>query len=216
MFQSMEEEPEHRLIGYARVSTDDQDLSLQKRALTDFGIKPEHIFEEYASGGTMKRPELHKALRSMREGDTFVVWKLDRLGRTLTGVIETVEMIQAEGVEFVSLTEKIDTTGAMGRAFFRIALTFAELERELISERTKAGMAVAKMRGAQFGQPHAVTKTKKRRDEARKIIEEGLENISAAEAIDRINKADPKAKPIKTPTTWGRWLAAKCPGLEKP
>lgn len=210
----MEEEPEHRLIGYARVSTDDQDLSLQKRALIDYGIKPEHIFEEYASGGTMKRPTLHKALRSMRDGDTFVVWKLDRLGRTLTGVIETVEMIQAEKVQFVSLTEKVDTTSAMGDAFFKIALVFAELERKLISERTKAGMAVRRAAGVKFGQPPKIQSNPKRLAEARLLVEDGLENITAKEAIERLNNADPKAPKIKSPETWNRWVRLGCPGAD--
>jgi len=146
----MEIEPERRLIGYARVSTDDQDLTLQRKALVGYGVQPEHIFEEHASGGRMDRPALRRALRSMRGGDTIVVWKLDRLGRTLTGVIEAVEEMTQEGVNLVSLTEKIDTTSAMGRAFFQIALVFAELERALISERTKAALAQKRANGETY------------------------------------------------------------------
>lgn len=210
----MDHAPEHRLIGYARVSTDDQDLTLQRRALVGYGVQPEHIFEEHASGGTMNRLALSRALRSMRRGDKIVVWKLDRLGRTLTGVIETVKQMTEEGVELVSLTEKIDTTSAMGRAFFQIALVFAELERALISERTKAGIEVAKARGAQFGQPGKIVDNPKRLAVARQIVEEGLEHVTAAEAVRRLNAADPKARPIKSLETWRRWLRIGCPGAD--
>lgn len=210
----MEPPPEHRLIGYARVSTDDQDLTLQRKALIGYGVQPEHIFEEHASGGTMNRLALSRALRSMRAGDKIVVWKLDRLGRTLTGVIETVKQMTEEGVELVSLTEKIDTASAMGRAFFQIALVFAELERALISERTKAGIEVAKARGAQFGQPGKITDNPKRLAVARQIVEEGLENITAAEAVRRLNAADKSARPIKSLETWRRWLRLGCPGAD--
>lgn len=210
----MQYEPERRLIGYARVSTDDQDLSLQRAALVRYGVKPDHIYEEHASGGKMNRVQLRHALRSMRAEDTIVVWKLDRLGRTLTGVIEVVEEMTREGVNLVSLTEKIDTTSAMGRAFFQIALVFAELERALISERTKAGMAVAKERGAQFGQPSKIADNPKRLAAAREIVERGLESITAAEAVEILNRADPKAKPIKSAETWRRWVRMGCPGAD--
>lgn len=207
-------EPERRLIGYARVSTDDQDLTLQKRALVGYGVNPEHIFEEHASGAKMDRPALKRALRSMRAGDKIVVWKLDRLGRTLTGVIETVKQMTEEGVELVSLTEKIDTTSAMGRAFFQIALVFAELERALISERTTAGIAVRKAQGVKFGQPGKITDNPLRLAVARQMVEEGVENITAREALRRLNAADKKAKPIKSVETWNRWRRIGCPGAD--
>lgn len=210
----MTTEPERRLIGYARVSTDDQDLTLQKRALLAYGVSEEHIFEEHASGAKMDRPALKRALRAMRDGDKIVVWKLDRLGRTLTGVIETVELMKAEGVELVSLTEMLDTTSAMGEAFFRISLIFAELERKLISERTKAGIAVRKAQGVRFGQPGKITDNPKRLAEAKRIVEEGVENITAQQALIRLNAADKKAKPIKSVETWNRWRRLGCPGAD--
>lgn len=212
----MEEEPEKRLIGYARVSTQEQDPALQIDALTRYGVKPEHIFIEYASGGRMDRPQLQKALRSMRAEDTIVVWKLDRLGRTLTGIIEVAEQMQKEGVNLISLTDKIDTTTAMGRMFFHIIASFAQLERDLIAERTKAGMAVRKAEGAKFGQPSKIKDNPKRLAEARRIIEEGAENITAEVALARLNRADPKAKKIKSPETWRRWLRLGCPGVDEP
>lgn len=211
----MDEYPHSRLIGYARVSTDDQDLALQREALVRYGVKPEFIFEEHASGGKMNRQKLQWALKSMRRGDTIVVWKLDRLGRTVSGIIEVVAQMEEEGVHFVSLTENIDTKSPFGTMVFHVCAAFAQLERDLNSERTKAGMAVARARGAVFGQPFAITKTAKRRAEAKKIIEEGAEHITAAEALARINAADKGVKPIKTPVTWGRWLKAGCPGLEE-
>lgn len=206
--------PERRLIGYARVSTDDQDLTLQRRALIAHGVAEEHIFEEHASGAKMDRPALKRALRAARGGDTLMVWKLDRLGRTLTGVIETVELMKADGVELVSLTEKLDTASAMGEAFFRISLIFAELERKLISERTKAGIAVRKAQGVKFGQPGKIVDNPKRLAVARQIVEEGVENITAREALRRLNEADKKAKPIKSIETWNRWRRLGCPGAD--
>lgn len=210
----MDHQPERRLIGYARVSTDDQDLTLQRQALVAYGVKPEHIFEEHASGGKMDRPALRRALRSMRDGDKIVIWKLDRLGRTLTGVLEIVEQMTREGVELVSITDSIDTKTAAGRAFFQMALVFAELERSLISERTKAGIAVRKAQGVRFGQPGKITDNPRRLAEAKRIVEEGVENVTAKEAIARLNAADPKAKPIKSVETWNRWRRIGCPGVD--
>jgi len=195
----MSNDKEHRMIGYARVSTDDQDLSMQIAALVKYGVARDHIYEERASGGKIDRPVLNRALEAMREGDSIVIWKLDRLGRTLTGVIEVAERMHDAGVNLISLTEKIDTTSAMNRAFFQISLVFAELERGLISERTKAGMAVARARGAQFGRAHMIKDNQKRLDAIRPYIERGeLETMTPAEALEVLNGADPKAKPIKS------------------
>lgn len=210
----MSTEPDTRLIGYARVSTEDQDLSLQLAALIKYGVREDHIYREYASGGKMDRPQLERALRPLHPGDTFVVWRLDRLGRTLTGVIEVAERMAEQGVNLVSLTETIDTSSAMGRAFFHIALVFAQLERDLTRERTKAGMAVAKERGAKFGQPSKIAHNPKRLEAARLIVERGVETVTAQEALAILNAADPKAKPIKSTATWGRWLKAGCPGAD--
>lgn len=207
-------EPERRLIGYARVSTSDQDLSLQREALVKYGVNPDHILEEHASGGRMDRKQLTYALKSMREGDSIVVWKLDRLGRTLTGIIEIVGKMEAEGVNLISTTESIDTTNPMGRTFFHIIAAFAQLERDLISERTKAGMAVAKERGSRFGSRHSIKDNPRRLDAARRIVEAGVENYTADEAVRALNAADPKAKKIKSPETWRRWLRDGCPSLD--
>lgn len=214
MFGTMSEEPDTRLIGYARVSTDDQDLTLQLEALRRYGVPDHAIYREHASGGKMNRVQLERALRPLHPGDTFVVWRLDRLGRTLTGVLDVLQQIEAQGVHFVSLMEKFDTSSSLGRAMLHMAMVFAQLERDLISERTKAGMAVARARGARFGQPHKIADNPKRLAEARLIVEHGVENFTAAEAVARLNAADPAAKPIKSTATWGRWLKDGCPGAD--
>lgn len=211
----MDKEPDTRLIGYARVSTDDQDLSLQIAALTRYGVPDHAIYREHASGGRMDRVQLERALRPLHPGDTFVVWRLDRLGRTLPGVLDVLQKIEAQGVQFVSLTEKFDTSSSLGKAMLHMAMVFAQLERDLIAERTKAGMAVAKARGAKFGQPHKIADNPRRLAAAREIVERGVEHVTAGEALAILNAADPKATPIKSTATWGRWLKAGCPGADE-
>lgn len=208
----MQYEPERRLIGYARVSTEDQDLSLQRAALIKFGVRPEHIYEEHASGKSMKRKALSMALRSMRSEDTIVVWKLDRLGRTLKGVLEVLEFIEKEGVNFVSLTESFDTSTPMGKAFLQFAMVMAELERNLISERTKAGIAQAKTRGVKFGQKHTILENDKRMRKLRDLerrgqlrTPSGKLQMRAQDLMEILNRADPAAKPIEALETVRRW-----------
>lgn len=122
-----------RKIGYARVSTSDQNPDMQIAALKAYGV-PEHlIFVDKASGGTMKRPNFIRAMKTCQhEGSEFVVWKLDRLGRTLGGILETLEILTDRGVEFKSLTENIDTKGPMGKAMIRLLAVFAELDRKSV------------------------------------------------------------------------------------
>lgn len=138
-----------RIIGYARVSTADQKLDLQEDALKKFFC--DKIYTDKISGAEWKRDGLTAALGNLKEGDTFVVWKLDRLGRSMVEVIETVRAIQARGVNFISCTESIDTKTAMGRFCFNILAGLAELEREIISERTSAGMQAAIRQGKKMG-----------------------------------------------------------------
>jgi DNA invertase Pin-like site-specific DNA recombinase len=139
------------LIGYARVSTIDQETGLQRAALEDAGC--ERVFEEKASGAQRERPELAAGLSFMRKGDTLVVWKLDRLARSLRQLIETVEGLEARGVSFRSLTENIDTTTHNGRFFFHVFGALAEFERGLIRERTVAGLVAARAKGRVGGRP---------------------------------------------------------------
>ena len=135
------------LIGYARVSTDDQNLDLQLQALLRAGVHEDNIYKEHVSGVSRKREQFNRALKNLRRGDALVVWKLDRLGRSLKELVALSEEFSARGVELKSLTEGVDTTNAMGKFFFHIMASLAQFERDLISERTKAGLQAAKARG---------------------------------------------------------------------
>ncbi len=133
------------LLGYARVSTPDQELALQLDELGAAGC--DRIFSDVASGAKTERPELVKLLDYAREGDTIVVWKLDRLGRSLKHLVTTVESLKDRGVHFRSLREGIDTSTPAGKLVFHIFASLAEFERDLIIERTNAGLAAARARG---------------------------------------------------------------------
>ena len=136
---------ENTRIGYARVSTDDQNLDLQRDALTKAGCH--QIYEETASGKNSNRPELINCLRALRTGDTFVVWRLDRLGRSLPYLVKIITYLESRGVFFESVTEKIETGSATGKFVFHLFAALAEFERNLIRERTRAGLAAARSRG---------------------------------------------------------------------
>lgn len=142
------------LIGYARVSTQDQRPELQRDALEAAGC--ERLFEEKASGASRERPELQAALAFMREGDTLVVWKLDRLARSVKQLIETVEDVEARGMGLRSLTETIDTTTSGGKLIFHIFAALAQFERSIIRERTTAGLVAARERGRVGGRPRSL------------------------------------------------------------
>lgn len=137
------------IIGYARVSTQDQNPALQTDALADAGC--EQVFDEKATGASRDRPELINCLRTLRASDTLVVWKLDRLARSLKDLVEIIDDLQKRGVGFKSLTEAIDTTSTGGRLVFHIFGALAEFEHTLIRERTVAGLAAARARGRRGG-----------------------------------------------------------------
>ena len=146
--------PASRLFGYARVSTDDQDLSLQIDALQQHGIPKTAIFMDKVSGAQTERPGLTKCLDSLTSGDILVVWRLDRLGRSMRHLITLVEDLRSKGIGFRSLNEgAIDTTCASGELIFNIFSALAQFERRLIQERTKAGLAAARARGRHGGRP---------------------------------------------------------------
>ena len=138
-------------IGYARVSTEDQNLDMQIDALKE--AKCDHIYEEKMSGKINDRPALDKALNFMRKGDTLVVWKLDRLGRSLRHLIEVINNLMDGSMFFMSPQENIDTTSTSGKLIFHIFAALAEFEREIISERTKGGLNAARARGRFGGRP---------------------------------------------------------------
>ena len=147
-------QPKPRLVGYARVSTDDQDLSLQIDALTKQGIPANSIFMDKISGAKTERPGLNECLKSLQPGDILVVWRLDRLGRSMRHLITLVEDLRNKGIGFRSVSEgAIDTTCASGELIFNIFSALAQFERRLIQERTKAGLAAARARGRMGGRP---------------------------------------------------------------
>lgn len=163
-------------VGYARVSTLDQDPALQLDALAAAGCSK--VFEDHASGARTDRPGLQKALDYAREGDVLIVWKLDRLGRSLPHLIETVSVLEKRGVGFRSLTEAIDTTTPGGRLVFHLFGALGQFERDLIRERTRAGLAAAEARGRKGGRKPVITADKLKR--AREIIDRGLTVREAA------------------------------------
>ena len=145
------------IIGYARVSTNDQNPELQVDALGKAGA--EQVFQEKFTGTLRERPELSQCLRMLRQGDVLVVWKLDRLARSLKDLVEIVQDLQDRGIGFKSLTESIDTTSSGGRLVFHIFGALAEFERDLIRERTMAGLEAARARGRKGGRKPSLSKT---------------------------------------------------------
>lgn len=144
------------LIGYARVSTIDQNLDLQLDALHRAGC--ERIFQdEGISGAKAKRPGLEETLKALKRGDHLIVWKLDRLGRSLRHLIDLITTFEEKGIGFTSISDGIDTTTPIGKLFFHLSGAFAEYETNINSERTKAGMAAAKARGVKMGRPRKRT-----------------------------------------------------------
>jgi len=139
------------LVGYARVSTQDQNLELQHDALN--AVHCERIFEDKMSGAKATRPGLTDALTFMRSGDTLVIWKLSRLGRTMKQLIETVQMLEERGIQLKSLHESIDTTTATGKLLFHMIAAFAQFERDNMIENTRAGLDAARARGKKGGRP---------------------------------------------------------------
>ncbi|EKE09696.1 MAG: recombinase [uncultured bacterium] len=157
-------------IGYARVSTSDQNINLQKEALEIAACQ--RIYEDHTSSTREDRPGLHKALEQLREGDTFVVWKLDRLGRNVKNLIELVTSLEKKNIHFKSLTDHIDTSNPSGRFFFHVMASLSQMERELIVERTRAGLKAAKLRGRVGGRKRRMTPSKI--DSAKQLLANGM------------------------------------------
>jgi DNA invertase Pin-like site-specific DNA recombinase len=161
-------------IGYARVSTDDQNPDLQLTALKAAGC--EKLFTDKATGANIKRPKLAQCLKALEAGDTLIVWKLDRLGRSLGDLIGLLDELKAKDVAFQSLTEAIDTSTPTGRAIWQMVGILAELERSLIQGRTKAGRAAAIARGVKMGRKPKLT-------HAKKLIEHGEPHDTIAKSL---------------------------------
>jgi len=145
-------------IGYARVSTQDQNLVFQQQALEQAGCQK--VFEDQLSGKRDDRPGLARALEVLRAGDTLVVWKLDRLGRSVKQLVDLVARLQEQGIQFKSLTDNIDTSTTSGRFFFHVMASLAQMERELTLERTLAGLAAARRLGRVGGRKRRMTDSK--------------------------------------------------------
>lgn len=182
------------LIGYARVSTEEQSLDLQLDALEKAGCEPTRIYKDKISGLKSKRPGLDKALGQLRPGDVFVIWKLDRLGRSVKGLVDFVAELEKQDVQFKSLTDGIDTTTPTGRFFFHIMASLAQMERELIAERTRAGLAAARKRGRVGGRKRSMTQSKL--ESAKKLLDDGMPPKEVAENLG-----------VSVPTLY-RWLPA--------
>jgi len=180
------------LIGYARVSTDDQSLDLQLDALNEAGCK--RVFTDKASGTKKNRPGLTEALSHLREGDVLVIWKLDRLGRTVKGLVDFVGELAEREVQFRSLTDGIDTTTPTGRFFFHVMASLAQMERELIVERTKAGLASARLRGRLVGRKRSMTPSKI--ESAKRLLSAGTPPREVAQNLG-----------VSVPTLY-RWVPA--------
>lgn len=171
-------------FGYARVSTAGQDEALQLDALKKAGC--DRIFTDHASGATSSRPALDELLGMARRGDTLVIWRLDRLGRSLRHLLEMVGDLEERGVALRSLTESIDTSSPAGRLVFHTFGALSEFERDLITERTRAGLAAARARGRVGGRPTVWTQEK--RDEAQRMLSEGR-SVSVVAQVLEVSRA---------------------------
>lgn len=180
------------LIGYARVSTQDQSLELQRQALTKAGCQK--IFEDHTSGIQLERAGLAKLREILREGDVLVVWKLDRLGRSVKQLVDLTAELHQQGIEFKSLTDSIDTSTPSGRFFFHVMASLAEMERELIVERTRAGLEVARQLGRRGGRKPKMTSSKI--ESAKKLLASGVPHKDVASNLG-----------VSVPTLY-RWLPA--------
>ena len=180
------------LIGYARVSTQDQNLELQFDALNKSGCNK--IFEDRVSGSRADRPGLNKLLEMLREGDTLVVWKLDRLGRSVKNLVDLVVELHKRGVQFKSLTDSIDTGTPSGRFFFHVMASLAQMERELTIERTRAGLEVARQLGRKGGRKRLMTDSKIK--SAKKLLANGTPPRDVAKNLG-----------VSIPTLY-RWIPA--------
>ena len=167
------------LIGYARVSTAEQSVQMQIDALLDYGIEQENIFSENISGAKKDRPELAKALRAVRKGDTLVVWKLDRIARSMVHLLQILEELENKGVAFRSLTDNIETETPGGKLILHIMGSIAQFERDLGVERSRAGVKAAIARGVKFGAKHKI-KPEKMAKIWKEVNEQGMTKAAAA------------------------------------
>lgn len=179
-------------IGYARVSSQDQNIDLQIEALTQAGCRK--IFSDKMSGSRAERPGLSQTLEHLREGDTLMVWKLDRLGRSVKNLVDLIGELNKQGIHFKSLTDSIDTSTPAGRFFFHVMASLSEMERELSIERTRAGLALARQLGRTGGRKRKMTDSKIL--SAKKLLANGIPPRDVAKNLG-----------ISVPTLY-RWIPA--------
>ena len=202
---------EEMLVGYARVSTLDQNPEMQIEALVRFGVPRDNIKFEKASGKTMDRPVLSRLLRMLPSGSTLVIWKLDRLGRTLLGVLETTQKMEERGIHLKSVQDAIDTSTPAGRFNFHIMGAVAQLERDLIAERTKEGMRRKLATGWKAGRQPIIQSSPKLLAEFQRIYDSGAyEGMTNKAVYEMMQAADPKAK--FTMRTYVKWKHDGHPG----
>lgn len=218
-----------RLTGYMRVSTDMQEMDMQRSALIKYGVPADRIFYDVMTGAKMDRAGLRRCIKAMWEKDTLVVWKLDRLGRNTIGALQQIEELTNAGIHLVSVTESIDATKPMGKLMITILAGVAQWERDLIAERTKAGIAAFKERGGKMGQPHPVLDRPwrlERFDElvaigavrADKKAEGGLPDAQVVALLNDTDKGRKEAKGIKpmSEQSFRNWKSKNFAGYQIP
>ncbi|MFG5380089.1 recombinase family protein [Yoonia sp. R2-816] len=178
------------LFGYARVSTDDQRLDPQIDALLKYGVERDHILTDRASGKSIaRRPGFRNAIKAMRPGAGLVVWKLDRLGRNLSELIQTADLLRERDAQLVSLTEQIDTETASGKLMYHMISMFAQFERDMISERTRAGLAARKAKGKSLGRKSVIEPGSYKWNQVVHLMREGLSFVQIADQLEGVSKS---------------------------
>jgi len=202
----MNEELKRQRIGYVRVSTVDQNLDMQKQALIREGVHPDAIWADVMTGSKMQRPGLESAIKACWPGAQLVVWKLDRLGRSALGILDMIARLDGLGIELYAVEDKLDTKTSTGRFVINILAALAQMERDIISERTKEGMRAARARGTAFGRKHSIVDNQLRIEKFHELFSAGeLFKMTGQAVIDAMNAADPKAPAIKGPQVYFNW-----------
>lgn len=208
-----------RYTGYTRVSTEDQNPQMQIDAMIAAGVPADRIRGDKMTGSKMKRPGLQSALRITRDQDVLVVWKLDRLGRSTLGVLDTIKTLEDSEIGLISLTEMLDTKSPMGRMVMTILLSFAEMERALISERTKAGMARFKAEGGTTGPKHRIRDCPKRLAVFTDLWAAGKYpgDMTDRQVVNLLNEVKgSKLPPMKSSNSLTNWRKKDFDGFDRP